>query len=313
MARPVVLTLLLAPVLLTGCNVPPPDAARLPGEAGAAAALGVYTVRPGDSLSVIAVRHGVEMAALAQANAVEPPYTIYAGQTLRLPSPRLETAGRPPAAPPLPARRPVDEWRGPVSDVPLAAAAGAPRPVEVASLDPLPSGVEAREARTTASPRRPDPAPRPAAPSGLPGGPIPVTATSAPPEPPPQGARFLWPLDGPVVASFGRKADGRHNDGINVAAPQGTAIQAAADGTVAYAGNELRGYGNLLLLRHTDGWVTAYAHLDEILVEQGDSVVRRQPIATVGSSGAVASPQLHFEIRQGSAAVDPIAHLPPQP
>jgi murein DD-endopeptidase MepM/ murein hydrolase activator NlpD len=90
-------------------------------------------------------------------------------------------------------------------------------------------------------------------------------------------------------------------------------VRAAEDGVVAYAGNELRGYGNLVLVRHEDGWVTAYGHNDEVLVARGDRVHAGQEIATVGATGAVSSPQLHFEIRRGAQAVDPLTQLPPMP
>lgn len=100
-----------------------------------------------------------------------------------------------------------------------------------------------------------------------------------------------------------------HNDGINIAASRGAPIRAAENGVVVYAGNELRGFGNLLLLRHADGWMTAYAHADEILVARGDQVKRGEVIGRVGSTGNVASPQIHFEIRRGSRAVNPRDHL----
>ncbi|MBM3542503.1 MAG: M23 family metallopeptidase, partial [Alphaproteobacteria bacterium] len=104
-------------------------------------------------------------------------------------------------------------------------------------------------------------------------------------------------------------SSGLRNDGINISAPRGTPVRAAEGGIVAYAGNELRGFGNLILVRHADGWVTAYAHTEDILVRRGERVERGQEIARVGRSGGVADPQLHFEIRKGGEPVDPIAHL----
>ncbi|MCW8861524.1 MAG: M23 family metallopeptidase, partial [Rhodospirillales bacterium] len=118
-----------------------------------------------------------------------------------------------------------------------------------------------------------------------------------------------WPVQGRVISGFGPKAKGLHNDGINIAAPRGTPVRAAEEGVVAYAGNELRGFGNLLLVRHADGWVTAYAHSEKLLVERGDKVSKGQVIARVGSSGTVSSPQLHFELRKGKQAVDPTRYL----
>jgi murein DD-endopeptidase MepM/ murein hydrolase activator NlpD len=120
---------------------------------------------------------------------------------------------------------------------------------------------------------------------------------------------FLWPVTGKVVSEFGPLADGLHNDGINIAAPMGTPVRAAENGVVVYAGNELRGFGNMLLIRHADGFVTAYAHNESLLVARGDTVERGQIIARVGSSGNVDSPQLHFEIRVGTDAVDPRDYL----
>jgi murein DD-endopeptidase MepM/ murein hydrolase activator NlpD len=125
-------------------------------------------------------------------------------------------------------------------------------------------------------------------------------------------ARFLWPVRGEVLSGFGPKDSGLHNDGINIAAPRGSVVRAAADGVVAYAGNELRGFGQTVLIKHADGWVTAYAHNETILVERGDRVQKGQVIARVGSTGDVTTPQLHFELRNGSRAVDPLQHMSPQ-
>jgi murein DD-endopeptidase MepM/ murein hydrolase activator NlpD len=120
---------------------------------------------------------------------------------------------------------------------------------------------------------------------------------------------FRWPVRGRVIAAYGAKTNGKVNDGINVAVPEGTPVKAAEDGVVAYAGNELKGYGNLILVRHANGYVTAYAHASELLVKRGDSIKRGQVIAKSGQSGEVASPQLHFEIRKGSTPVDPLQFL----
>jgi murein DD-endopeptidase MepM/ murein hydrolase activator NlpD len=120
---------------------------------------------------------------------------------------------------------------------------------------------------------------------------------------------FRWPARGRVIAGFGPKSGGGQNDGINLAVPEGTPIKAADDGVVAYAGNELKGYGNLVLIRHANGFVSAYAHASELLVKRGDSIKRGQVIANAGQTGNVTSPQLHFEIRKGSTPVDPTKYL----
>ncbi len=116
---------------------------------------------------------------------------------------------------------------------------------------------------------------------------------------------FAWPLNGPVVADYGTTVSGERNDGIDIAVPFGTPIHAAAAGQISYAGNELRGYGNLVLIKHDDGYVTAYAHAERIVVNRGDMVQKGQIIGYAGQTGDVTSPQLHFEIRKGVAPVNP--------
>jgi murein DD-endopeptidase MepM/ murein hydrolase activator NlpD len=121
--------------------------------------------------------------------------------------------------------------------------------------------------------------------------------------------KFRWPANGRVITAFGPTTNGQQNDGINIAVPENTPVKAAEDGTVAYAGNELKGYGNLVLVRHSNGYVTAYAHAKELLVKRGDQVKRGQVIARSGQSGNVNAPQLHFEIRKGASPVDPSKFL----
>lgn len=120
---------------------------------------------------------------------------------------------------------------------------------------------------------------------------------------------FLWPVNGRVISAFGTKQNGLHNDGINIAVKSGAKVHAARSGVVTYAGNELKGYGNLLLIKHADGFVTAYAHNRRFLVRRGDHVSQGQAIAEAGKTGAVSSPQVHFEIRKGRNAVNPSKYL----
>jgi murein DD-endopeptidase MepM/ murein hydrolase activator NlpD len=162
-----------------------------------------------------------------------------------------------------------------------------------------------------APPAGPAPAPQAAPPAPLPA-PPPAVETVPPPEPapPPAGRGFIWPVKGRILSGYGPGPGGTYNDGINIAAPAGTPIRAAEDGVVAYAGNELRGFGNLVLLKHPNGWMSAYAHCDAILVKKGARVRRGQTIARVGATGAVAEPQLHFELRRGTHALDPAQQLP---
>lgn len=136
-----------------------------------------------------------------------------------------------------------------------------------------------------------------------------ITSDVERPAPETTAGKFAWPVRGKVIAGFGRRPDGTHNDGVNVAVPQGTSIHAVDAGKVAYAGNELKGYGKLVLIRHANGWVSAYAHADQLLVRKDDEVRRGQVIAKAGKTGAVDQPQVHFELRQGSRPVDPMPHL----
>ena len=129
---------------------------------------------------------------------------------------------------------------------------------------------------------------------------------------PMSGNSFRWPVKGRVIAEFGARPDGGHNDGIDVAVPQGTSVKAAENGVVAYAGNELKGYGNLVLIRHANNWVSAYANNEEILVKRGDKVARGQNIARAGATGSVSQPQVHFELRKGSRPVDPTKYMSDQ-
>ena len=136
------------------------------------------------------------------------------------------------------------------------------------------------------------------------------TSTDQLPQPDPMsGNSFRWPVQGRIISEFGSKADGGHNDGIDLAVPQGTSVKAAENGVVAYAGDELKPYGNLILIRHSNNWVSAYAHNEELLVKRGDKVRRGQVIAKAGKTGAVSQPLVHFELRKGSRPIDPTKYM----
>lgn len=165
------------------------------------------------------------------------------------------------------------------------------KPVVVASAP-------AAEPKVSAVPKAPEPAPEPKTTASLPKQ---DEAAAAP-----ERADFRWPARGRVIAGFTGRGG---NEGINIAVPEGTPVKAAEGGTVAYAGNELKGYGNLVLIRHPNGYVSAYAHNGALNVKRGDVVKRGQVVATAGQTGNVSSPQLHFELRKGSAPVDPTPYL----
>lgn len=246
-----------------------------------------HVVRRGDTLFAIARAYQVDMNAMARVNRLTPPYLIQVGQHLLVPDQHyIAVAG----TPPRPASRPQ------------VTAAAAPQPV----AKPAPPAA-ARPAAASAA-ARPGPVTKPvAAPPTVAARPV-----AAPPPPPPPSrttSTFAWPVSGKIVSRFGGKADGSRNDGINIAAPRGAPVKAAENGVVVYSGNELKGFGNLLLIKHADGWMTAYAHNELLTVKKGETVRRGQTIGRVGTSGNVSAPQLHFEIRRGSKAVDPIKHL----
>ncbi|HXQ51775.1 MAG TPA: LysM peptidoglycan-binding domain-containing M23 family metallopeptidase [Stellaceae bacterium] len=246
-----------------------------------------HLVRAGDTLATVARQYGVDTSTLAATNHLAPPYVIRTGETLVLPAP-VETARAARAPAPVPVPPPA----------PLASNAAPPpaaMPAPLAALDgpPPPAAPSAPPAAEPSAPRQ--------------------TASLPPPVPVPvAGKGFLWPVRGRVVSSYGTAPEGTHNDGINIAATEGTPVIAADAGEVAYAGNELKGYGNLILVKHANGFITAYAHNQTLLVKRGDKVARGQAIARVGATGAVAEPQLHFEIRRGARALDPMEYLPAQ-
>jgi len=269
-------------------SAPAPAAAPAPvapARVAAMPAAGTHYVNSGDTLMNIARRNHISVAELARANHLPPTAQLKIGTKITVPGKKVaaaapSTLGAPPA--PLGA-----------TAAPVAAAPAQPAPVQVAQA-PAEPVQKARLASATETPA----AAAAAAPS-------PVKAAEA------TGAlpTFRWPVRGRVVAAYGAKTNGKANDGINVAVPEGTPVKAAEDGVVAYAGNELKGYGNLILVRHANGYVTAYAHASELLVKRGETIKRGQTIAKSGQSGEAGSPQLHFEIRKGSTPVDPLQFL----
>lgn len=164
--------------------------------------------------------------------------------------------------------------------------------VELASFVPLPRPKPGSGRTTTPLPERVEPVSAPG----------PATGDAV--------RQFSWPVRGEIISAYGTRANGKANDGINIAAAEGTPVKSAADGVVRYAGNELRGFGKLLLIEHAGGFITAYAHNSELLVRRGDSVRRGQTIARVGRTGNVSEPQLHFEVRKGTEPLDPRTMLP---
>ena len=241
-----------------------------------------HFVNRGDTLASIARKNHISSAELARANGLDPSAKLKLGTKLTVPGAKTAALAAPVAAAPVTAA-PVAGTLQPVAAAPAPATkmAASGAPVQSARLAQATTNVEEKPAETPAKA---------------------AETTSALPT-------FRWPVRGKVVTSYGAKTNGKSNDGINVAVPEGTPVKAAEDGVVAYSGNELKGYGNLVLVRHPNGYVTAYAHASELLVKRGDTIKRGQVIAKSGQSGEVASPQLHFEIRKGSSPVDPLQFL----
>ncbi|WP_213772451.1 LysM peptidoglycan-binding domain-containing M23 family metallopeptidase [Bradyrhizobium sp. dw_78] len=243
----------------------------------AGAASSVHFVNRGDTLMSIARRNHVSLTELARANGLEPSAKLRLGMKIMVPA--RSAAMAPPPAQPM-AVATAQPIAAPVPPVTRVAAVAGETPQK------------ARLAQSAPSPEEPAVE-------------TPVKAAEA------TGAlpTFRWPVRGKVITAYGAKTNGKANDGINLAVPEGTPIKAADDGVVAYSGNELKGYGNLVLIRHANGYVTAYAHASELMVKRGDTIKRGQVIAKSGQSGEVQSPQLHFEIRKGSSPLDPLQFL----
>ncbi len=234
---------------------------------------GTHTVVPGETMIGIAKRYNVALKDLAKANRVEPYAQLKMGDRLVIPGRAAAATAKPPVLAAKPA---------PVAPAPTTKLAAAPQQ-KMAAVDTTQSAHSVKPTQDVAVDE----------PKGS------ASGTAA----------FRWPVRGRIIAGFGPKPNGQQNDGINLSVPEGTPIKAAEDGVVAYSGNELKGYGNLVLIRHSNGFVTAYAHASELLVKRGDTIKRGQTIAKAGQTGTVTSPQVHFEIRKGSSPVDPTQYL----
>jgi murein DD-endopeptidase MepM/ murein hydrolase activator NlpD len=266
-----------------------------------------YTVRPGDSLYGLARQNNIKLSELERYNGISDSRKVMPGTVLKLPA-TAETS----VADATPAR---DRTSDPVSLGAVSPGPVTPGPVTPGAVRlgevPSPPATSSSQAPTllngagTAS-DSPAGAERVARADT-------ATATDAAPARSNSvagaGPRLRWPVSGKVISNFGPRPDGTNNDGVNLAVPMGTDVHAAEDGVVAYAGDELKGYGNLVLIRHDNGWVTAYAHADEILVKRGDRIKRGQVIAKAGRTGQVDQPQVHFELRQSQKPVDPTPYM----
>ncbi|MEA2929004.1 MAG: hypothetical protein QOG38_1432 [Hyphomicrobiales bacterium] len=266
-----------------------PPATRLsanPGytHRGPVAGNNVHVVQAGETLYSLSRRYHKQPMLIAQANNVGLDHKVKIGDRVIIPG------------------------AGPIA--PVAAVKPAPVPAQqqrIAEIKPKPAPIKPQGSPGVTTP---PPTAHTVTPT------VDPTAEQAPPAPPaaqPEvtGAApsFRWPVRGRISEGFGPRPSGGQNDGINVSVPQGTPIKAAEDGVVAYAGSELKGYGNLVLIRHSNGFVTAYAHASELNVKKGEQVKRGQVIGKAGATGNVTAPQLHFEVRKGATPVDPAQYL----
>jgi murein DD-endopeptidase MepM/ murein hydrolase activator NlpD len=272
---------------------------------------------PGETLYMVSRRYDVPLRSIIDANHLEAPYRLAAGTRLKLPQIQFHVvqAGETLYA--------ISRLYGvEVSTLASVNRLREPFGIKTGETLYLPPAVTAPERTASLTPPpQPEVAPAPS-----PSASAPASSRSAPPpaKPQPEQARlqppaaskpsaghdFAWPLQGRILESYGTGPAGTHNDGINIAARAGEPVRAADGGVVAYAGNELRGYGNLVLIKHSGGYMTAYAHNGKLLVKRGQAVKRGQEIARAGSTGSVGAPQLHFEIRRGTRALDPTDFLP---
>jgi murein DD-endopeptidase MepM/ murein hydrolase activator NlpD len=269
-----------------GREQPPPTLGPPPKQLSDVPAGGTIEVQKGDTIYNIARRHGVAPAAIKDANNLASD-NLRPGQRLVIPG---ANGGKVAAVPP----QRIETREVKVTPIPVNPKPGnTARPDAKASQkDAIPrvrveNGAAEKGTAEAKQPERPTPAPQA------------------------EVGKFRWPVrgNGRLIVGYGKRPDGTHNDGINLAVPHGTDIFAVESGKVAYAGSELKGYGNLILIRHSNKWVSAYAHADQILVRSGDEVKKGQVIAKAGKTGSVDQPQLHFELRQDSRPVDPLPHL----
>jgi murein DD-endopeptidase MepM/ murein hydrolase activator NlpD len=254
-----------------------------PGSGAGPNAVAVYVVNEKDTVDSISQRYGVPSQTIIDRNRLKAPYTLKAGQYIELPGARFA----------------ADNTGGATQ----AAAATAPGPVKRDTLPPPPGAKSeaASEPKTAAG------QPTPLSPAAAEASKTEATVAATPPPP-----RMAWPLHGKVLVPYGTQG-GQKNDGIDIQATTGEPVKAADGGTVIYAGSDVAHLGNLLLVQHQGGYITAYGNNEALLVKKGDAVKKGQTIAKAGNSGGVASPRVHFEVRRGgSKTIDPMTVLPAQ-
>lgn len=305
MTRKLVLILLPLWLLLSGCTSN--SGIPLFGYNWWGSSPDTVTVRRGDTLYSISRRYNAPLREVIEANRMAPPYRLYTGQILRLPTAKYHTVAKGDTLYNISKRYNVD-----MSSLSRTNNLYEPYSLHIGQRLLLPGSVVDKTTAPATAAAAPKKAPQKTSwwSKSTTKKTIPPKATYSKPTPvKKRSSKFAWPVRGTIISNFGTLGKGRTNDGINIKAPLGTTVKAADAGTVAYAGNELKGFGNLILIKHNDGWITAYAHNDKILVRKGQKVRKGEKISTVGSTGGVNTPQLHFEIRAGKKAVNPRTYL----
>lgn len=280
---------------------------------------GTYTVKPGDTLFKISKRTNFRMASIQSANGLKENDVLRVGQVLRLPGETSPTLAAAPIIDPVRTSsvQPQIVLQPKQALVSLPKQRPGPRVVDTIALPKKVVTAKVPEVKSQQVARlsldslpRLDAAPAGARPYKAPTVQNQQVASLGEQSVPTQNAgSFRWPVKGQIVSGFGAELDGRRNDGIDIAIPVGTPVRAAAAGEVIYASNGLKGYGNLVLIRHANGYVSAYAYNSEIKVRRGDKIRQGQIVAKSGQSGAAKEPTLHFELREGKVPVDPLGHL----
>jgi murein DD-endopeptidase MepM/ murein hydrolase activator NlpD len=292
-------------------TAPAASQSRSTGPAGWTAQGGTpVMVRQGDTLTGLADRYNVPASAILSANGLARAADLQPGGTVVIPVYNAVGSQVASTAPVTASPQPAPQQVASAASAPTSAPPRRPQQLSQPTSQPAAQPAAPPQQVASASPTlptsRPDQtiaAPQPSAQQQAPAMPEPTTTAALPSDA--GGLDFRWPARGRVIAGFGTGG----NEGINIAVPEGTPVRAAEGGTVAYAGSELKGYGNLVLIRHDNGFVSAYAHNSELLVKRGDDIRRGQVIANSGRTGNVNAPQLHFEIRKGSDPVDPMPYL----
>ena len=244
------------------------------------------------------------MRALIEANRLEPPYRLRPGQELTIPKTRTHRVQKGESLYGV-----SRKYGAEITMLASLNGLGAPYTIYEGQELRLPATSISDEPWALPSGGVTKTTPPASGPKQIGGTPVPQPKPPLPAPPKRGNGKFLWPAEGSVISKFGPKEGGLHNDGINIKVASGTSVRAADNGVVAYVGNELKGYGQLLLVRHSDGFVTAYAHNSKLLVKRGDTVKRGQVISESGRTGSVTEPQIHFEVRKGSKALDPAIYL----